>query len=155
MRQQLRSIALCAGVALMTTAGCMSTGGSTSGTKITQNEVNHIVKRRTTRAQLEALLGPPTYVSMMGDGRRMLFYSYMNTRIGGANTPIPVIPFAFSMNMTTRQQTLQVILSKHNVVQDYEFSDKTTGTTGSTTISPMGGYSHYNATTIETPKSER
>jgi hypothetical protein len=36
-------------------------------TKITQDDVNHIVKARTTRAQLEALLGPPNCMSMMGN----------------------------------------------------------------------------------------
>jgi outer membrane protein assembly factor BamE (lipoprotein component of BamABCDE complex) len=136
-----------AAVAAVVVGGCvMAGGGATSGTRITQDAIDHIVKGRTTRAQLEALIGSPDYVGMMGDGRRMLVYSYMDT-----GTQLSVLPLMAGMNSNMRHQTLQVILSKNNVVQDFEFSDKTTLATSRAT----GWYGHGNVTTVDTPASER
>ena len=54
--------------------GCAT--GYTHGNKLDQNTVSQIKKGVTTRAEVIAALAPPTNVSLMGDGRRMMFYSY-------------------------------------------------------------------------------
>jgi outer membrane protein assembly factor BamE (lipoprotein component of BamABCDE complex) len=107
--------------------GCASVD-SASGTQLSSDKISQIKKGVTTRAEVEALLGPPMNVTMMPDGRRMMMYTYTETK-GHANgmDMIPVVGL-FAGGGTQgqmRMQTLQVILGIHGVVEDYEFSDNT------------------------------
>jgi len=106
--QTLLLAALCAFL-----PACMSTNNS-SGVPIDAAKVSQIVKGKTTRAELEALLGKPEATVLVGDGRRMLTYSYseMNMRAGFGG-----------VKGTTRTQSLQVFLDQNGVVLDYELSD--------------------------------
>ena len=94
-------------------SACMSTNNS-SGQPIDAAKVAQIAKGKTTRAEVEALLGKPEATVLVGDGRRMLSYNYsqMNMRAGFAG-----------VKGTTRVQSLQVFVDRDGVVQDYELSD--------------------------------
>lgn len=146
-------------ITLLAVAGC----GTTSGTKMESSKVSQIKKGVTTRAELEQLLGPPANVSMMGDGRRMLFYRFSDTQqktgskllfasgfipfagmATGAASVVAAGAGAATSGSKTRMQMLQVILSKDGIVEDYEFSDKTMDVS----TSPLGA----KITTGETEK---
>lgn len=108
-------------------AGCMT---MSYGIKLDRNKVSQIQKGVTNRAEVEALFGPPAYVSLMNDGRRMMSYNFTETSM--APTPETLIPFvgafAGGMRGQTKTQTLQIILSKTDIVEDYEFTDNTSKT---------------------------
>jgi outer membrane protein assembly factor BamE (lipoprotein component of BamABCDE complex) len=104
--------------------GCAS---SSYGTKLDNNKVTQIQKGVTTRAQVEQMFGSPVNISLMGDGRRTMMYSYTesNTHADGTNF-IPVYNmFHHSASGTTHNQQLQVILTKADIVEDYVFNDGT------------------------------
>lgn len=105
-------------------SSCASTSG---GTQISSDKVSQIKKGVTTRAEVEGLLGPPAHVGLMSDGRRMMTYSFYETSAHATGaTYIPIVgAFAGGAKGQQRVQTLQIILTKEGVVQDYEFSDNT------------------------------
>ncbi len=104
--------------------GCAS---SSHGTKIEESRVSEIQKGVTTRAQIQQMFGQPMNVSLMGDGRRMMVYSYTqsDTHVKGTS----FIPFAGAYmggsEGTTEHQQLQIVLNKADVVEDYELSSGT------------------------------
>lgn len=109
---------------LGSTSGCAS---NSSGTKMDQAQIGQIQKGVTTRAQIEKMFGPPDTMSLMGDGRRMMLYSYTSTDThvkGTSFIPYAGIFMSGSEGKTEHQQ-LQVILTSNDVVQDYVFSDGT------------------------------
>lgn len=106
---------------LAASSGCMNTS---SGTPISTAAVSTIEKGKTTRAEVEALLGKPEMVMMLGDGRRMMSYAYTATKVGINPATAILGPFA-SGGGTSRTQTLQIFLTRDGVVEDYELSDST------------------------------
>lgn len=95
------------------------------------------------------MLGVPTTVSMIGDGRRMMFYTYTesSSQVKAAGF-IPIVgAFAGGGTMKTRTQTLQVMISKSGVVEDYEFSDNTQAQN-------MDGMGHMKSTSTPTTESK-
>ena len=112
---------------LATSTGCMNTS---SGTPINAAAVSKIEKGKTTRAEVEAMLGKPDMVVMMGDGKRCLSYSYSATKIGVNPATAMLGPFAKASG-SSRVQTLQVFVNKEAVVEDYELSDNTRDISGS------------------------
>ena len=104
--------------------GCYSTS---HGNPIDSNKVAGIQKGVTTRSQVEAMLGQPTNVSMLGDGRRMMTYSHTDVDTHAKGTSfIPVVGmFAGGATGEQHTQTLQVMLDKNDVVQDYEYNNNT------------------------------
>lgn len=128
--------------------GCASTK---YGNKMDPDSVARIQNGATTRTQVEEMLGPPTNVSMMPDGRRMLSYTYSETKAHA--TPITYVPFVGSFaggaKSKSRTQTLQVMVSKDGVVEDHQFNDNaTSGEYGSGLLN--GG--HTSTVTPTTPK---
>lgn len=111
--------------------GCMT---YTQGTRIDESQVSKIKKGVTTRAEIEAMLGPAENVVMMGDGKRMMEYRFMER--SAATSPATFIPYVnlFAGGVTRRDthQALQIILGKDGIVEDYEVSDSgnTTSSTG-------------------------
>jgi outer membrane protein assembly factor BamE (lipoprotein component of BamABCDE complex) len=103
-------------------AGCMS---HQYGTKLDSSKVSQIKKGVTTRVEVEALLGTPTQVFMIGEGRRTMSYSYTETSVhANAASYIPVAGmFLGGATGESQTQTLQIMISKSGVVEDYEFSD--------------------------------
>ena len=102
-------------------SGCMN---SSSGTPIDSAKVERIQKGKTTRAEVEALLGKPEMAVMMGDGKRCLSYVYSATKMSVVPSPGMLIGIG-SARGATRSQTLQVFVGKDGVVEDYELSDTT------------------------------
>lgn len=111
--------------------GCVSTS---HGSKLDRDKVAQIKKGVTTRSEVEGLLGPPTSAHLLGDGRRTLMYTFteMQSRATAASyvaaIPVPFMgsPAAWFIGGKKGQlknQMLQVILSKDEVVEDYEFTD--------------------------------
>lgn len=95
------------------------------GTQLDRTAVSRIRKGVTTRAEVEAMLGTPAYTSMIGDGRRLLCYSHTNTNAAAnLSTFIPLMPA--SATGQTQTQTLQVMVRKSGIVDDYEFNEGTT-----------------------------
>ena len=112
------------GIAL---SGCMTPGASSSnGTPINAEKVAQIQKGKTTRAEVETLLGKPTNVGMAGDGKRTMTYMYTETdaRIKSF-VPIPFVGVGTRVAATHRIQHLQIMLTKDGIVDDFEFSDDT------------------------------
>lgn len=71
------------------------------GTKIDPARVAELKHGVTTRQEVEQWFGPPMQTALIGDGRRMMLYSYYASK---------------------QQQTLQIILNSSNIVQDHEFN---------------------------------
>ena len=117
--------------------GCMSTGQ-----KMDQSKVDQIKKGVTTRAELETMFGTPFNVAMMGEGKRMMVFMFATVQVKATNY-IPVIGHLVG-GTDDRQQILKVILNKDNIVEDYEFSDKSTD-------NPNLGFSK----TIDTPAAKQ
>jgi len=97
------------------------------GNKLDSDAVHRIQKGVTTRAQVEAMLGPPGMMSLLPDGRRQGMYIFSQTK-GDALFYTPYVNY-FAGGTINRKQTLQVVY-KDDVVQDYEFSDTTEHTSG-------------------------
>ena len=114
---------------LAASPGCMSTSSS-SGVPIDAQKVAQIQKGKTTRAEVEALLGKPEMTVMVGDGKRCLSYAYTATNMGIKPSTMLLGPFA-KVDGTTRTQTLQVFVSREGIVEDYELGDTTRGISGS------------------------
>jgi outer membrane protein assembly factor BamE (lipoprotein component of BamABCDE complex) len=124
------SLAAGIGFAAMFLTGCMS-----SGTKMDRQQIDHqITKGVTTRSEVEANLGTPDHVAMMPDGHRSLSYQYFDSKIKGTS----FIPYAgmFMGGADHQRQTLQVLIDKNNVVEDYEFAEKATETSSN----PFGSH---------------
>lgn len=122
-RTRLRVLSLA--VALLTAPlGCFS---SSAGNRFDPNKVSTIQRHVTTRAQIEAMFGTPTSVALMGDGRRSMLYTHVDTETQVKGTTFIPVVGAFAGGATGKQriQTLQVILGKDNVVDDYEFNNST------------------------------
>jgi hypothetical protein len=124
---------------LLSLAACAPTM-TTSTPMLDANKVNQIEKGKSTMPEVEALLGKPSFVTMMGDGKRMAFYSGM-TMLSSAQvdpkTFIPIVgPFVATTNgqSSVRQQSLQIVYTADNVVQDYQFNDTTTNGTSSVNV---------------------
>jgi hypothetical protein len=129
---------VCAG---FVSSGCVS---GTSGTKqLEAGKVSQIKKGETTRAEVEAMFGPPDSVSMLPDGRRaMMYMAEQNHGDMSGTMTRSLIPFAAffpsSDTHTLRRQSLQIYLNANSVVQDYEFSDNTSEI--KTTASAFGAH---------------
>ena len=102
----------------------MISGCASTGQQMDKSKVDQIKKGVTTRAELEQMFGVPFNSMILGDGRRQLIFTFSKTQMKGQSL-IPVIGGLVG-GQTNRYQMLQVILNKDNIVDDYEFSDRTT-----------------------------
>ena len=103
-------------------AGCAH---QTHGKRIDQETVSQIKKGVTTKDEVEALLGPPTNISMLGDGRRMMLYNFMEVSTQATATSfIPFVGGLIGGAGQQRTQSLQIIITKSGVVEDYEYLDR-------------------------------
>lgn len=138
--------------------GCSSVNAE-SGTLMSQDKIAQIKKGVTTRAEVEALLGPPANVAMMPEGKRVMSYSYTSTKGEGHATAASFIPYVgmFAGGTKTegqmRIQNLQVMLNAQGIVDDYEFSDNT-NSINSTTGGFMG-ISNQSTTTTSQPTGSK
>jgi hypothetical protein len=136
---------------LLLAGGCSS---STTGTRIDHVRLDNIQKGVTTRAEVEAMFGPPASLSIAPDGKRTAFWQY--TEAEGRVKGTSFIPFAGAfMGGTTaeaRTQSLQVIYTREEVVDDFVFSGNTTQT--DTSSNPWSGRTNTR-TTAEQPASAR
>jgi len=139
-------------LAILSLSGCMAPQSTQFGNQIDSNTVSHIQKGVTTRAEVEARLGAPQSVAMMGDGRRILYYSFSDGNLEangvgkasgtltalswlGMLVPVPgasalgtagaVGSMGSGQNNSTRMQSLSICINGENIVDDYEFSDNT------------------------------
>jgi hypothetical protein len=109
---------------------------------LTSDKISQIKKGITTKAEVIDLLGQPDSVGMMGDGRRMMMYSGMQGKIDNSQSAFGAIPIAGALipehtSQIMHRQSLQVILSSDDVVQDYEYSDN--ASESDTSMSVLGG----------------
>jgi hypothetical protein len=96
--------------------GCTSVGMMTD-----TSHVQTIQKGATTRTDVEAKLGLPNMVSVMGDGSKIFIYNYREYRTR-SGTLIPFFGFVdFAFN--TKDQTLQIMLDRKDIVVDYVYTD--------------------------------
>jgi SmpA / OmlA family len=125
MRTQYVS-ALCLALLLIGFGGgCNSTSSGSSA--LSSDKVNQIQKGVTTKAQVEAMFGPPANVTMVSGGKRIMsyYFSQSNTHTD-AQSFIPVA--GLFLNKTegqTNTRTLQVNLDANDVVEDYQYNDNT------------------------------
>lgn len=156
MIQKAIAIAMCLAVAM--SIGCSVPTSSHTGTQISQSAVSRIRKGVTTRKEIESLLGPPMGVTMMGEGRRMMMYSGTEVHTStNLNMAIPIIGAMIPGRdeNTSRIQSLQIVLNRNDVVEDFEFSDNTTEAGG--TYSAFGGHgeSHTGPTNTNSTGTNR
>lgn len=103
--------------------------GSTHGTKLSSDEVSHIVKGKTTSSEIYSMFGSPMLVQdLPTNGERMLVYTYRSSNTkANAKSFIPIYgAFAGGSNSSMQQQTLTITLNKRGIVKDYKFDNKTT-----------------------------
>lgn len=106
-----RIFAMAAAVAL---SGCMA-----SGVQVDQKAVAQFQKGKTTIAEVEAALGPPSNSTISSDGNQIIMYNYfqMQTRpetfipyvgafVGGADTKNSFAMFVFNGNGVLTNYTL-------------------------------------------------
>jgi len=135
--------------------GCASQNFE-SGTPLSADKIAQIKKGVTTRSEVETLLGPPSNVLMMPEGKRVMSYNYTSTQVDAHATAGAFIPFVGMLtqnskaNAQMRTQTLQVMLTAASVVEDYEFSDNTSHTT-----STGAGLGQSNMTTTTQPSEKK
>ena len=72
-------------------------------------------------------------VNLQPDGRRVMVYSYTAMQGSGKITMM----VGMNSQMTMKQETLQVILTKDGIVEDFEFSGSTQDTKSKTGIGGM------------------
>ena len=117
-------------VATLLLAACAAS--QTSQQPMSRAQVESIQKGATTRAQIEAMLGPPTNVAIVDNGDRVASYRTRQTNYPPVNAAefIPLVGAFIAAgnpdNTSVRRQTLQVRYSPSGVVQDYEFLNTTT-----------------------------
>jgi hypothetical protein len=121
---------------------------NTGNQQLQKDKVAQIQKGVTTRTQVEAMFGPANHVQMMGDGRRTMVYTGIHQDINDSGELVRAVPFGgllipASHSSTRRITRLQIMLNKEEVVEDYEFSDNTTDSHG--TSSAFG--THVDETT--------
>lgn len=126
----------------------VGTGCSTTATEgnqsLTQENIAKITKGVTTRAQIEQMLGAPDQVTLLPDGRRMMTHQGSETKVDWSSRfvqgAVPFMAFVPMSDTTTmKRQTLQIMLDRRDVVEDYEFEDG--GTQTSQTASAFGARS--------------
>jgi outer membrane protein assembly factor BamE (lipoprotein component of BamABCDE complex) len=122
-------------------AGCAT---STIGNQnLNADNIAKIQKGVTTKAEVIELLGQPDTVGMMGDGRRTMIYSGMQGNVDNSQMMLTAIPIAGGLipehtSQSMHRETLQVILTNSDIVQDYEYSDNTSQT--DTSVSALGSH---------------
>jgi hypothetical protein len=110
--------------------GCSSVN-TENGVAMTPDKIAQIKKGVTTRAQIEALFGPPDNVAMMPEGKRVMSYNYTATNVSGHPNAASFIPYVglfaggAKAEGQTRMQKLQIMLNPQGIVDDFEFSDNT------------------------------
>jgi hypothetical protein len=130
----IRKMVVAAAAALLL-CGCASSSIQT-GTPIDPAKVSQIQKGTTTKAQVEAMFGPPTGINLMGDGRRMAVYSSYSNTAGAHVTPANFVPVVGMFVPVQGQglahmQQLQIIYTAQDVVEDDAFSENAIQTTTS------------------------
>ncbi len=137
----------------ITSIGCYS---ASTGTKIEKTKLTQITKGVTTRAQVEEMFGPPMHVAMRSNGGRMMMYS--GTETSGSINLVGAIPLVGLVapgqsKDRTRTQSLQIMLNKDDVVEDYEFNDNTRNTT--MTSSAFGAHAESSSTGSDASPSNK
>lgn len=97
--------------------GCLALlliGCASVGRKIAQEEVDKIQKGRTTRAQVDQLLGSPDHVTKDGDGNVTYEYVYAYAQAKGESF-IPVYG-AFAGGTKVQSQTVRVTFGPDGIV---------------------------------------
>lgn len=97
-------------------SGCMS-----SGTNVSDAQVDQFVKGKTSRAEVIASLGPPTSRARAANGDETLTYSYMNFS-PQAQSFIPLVGgFIAKTNMRSRMVTFK--FAPNGVLEDWSSTD--------------------------------
>ncbi len=105
--------------------GCVSdTSGSAA---LTAENVKQIKKNVTTRAEVEAIFGPPANSTLLGDGKRTMQYYYVESNMHSDwQAFVPILQlFGAKASGQTTTRSLQVILDASDVVVDYQYSEST------------------------------
>jgi outer membrane protein assembly factor BamE (lipoprotein component of BamABCDE complex) len=142
----MRSKTIIANIAVLIFFGLLGAGCATStigNQNLNSDNIAKIQKGVTTKAEVIELLGQPDTVGMMGDGRRMMIYSGMQGNVDNSQMMLAAIPIAGGLipehtSQSMHRQTLQVILTSADIVQDYEYSDNTSQT--DTSVSALGAH---------------
>ena len=133
-------------IAALLLAGCAAT--QTGQEPVSQAQVDSIQKGVTTRAQIDAMLGPPISISIVDNGDRLASYHTRQTTAPAVNVSVgPLLGPLIDSHESVRRQTLQVRYSASGVVQDFEFLDTTTVYSTDGTIQR----SNTNATPVSQP----
>jgi len=119
-----------AGALTLLPAACAATQSGQQ--PIGRAQVDSIQKGTITRAEIDAMFGPPNSVAIVDNGDRLASYRTHQTTYPPVNAAefIPLVgPFIAASsqdNTSVRRQTLQVRYSPSGVVEDYELLDTTT-----------------------------
>lgn len=112
----MRVAAILLAVALI--AGCV-----TSGTNVTESQIQELKKGQTTYSDALSIMGKPDEISRNSDGTRTATYSYAHSQVDGKT----FIPYAGAFIGGSHGQTKTVTLNfdTNNVLKDYSVSEGT------------------------------
>mgnify|MGYP006277757459 FL=1 len=105
----MRRLVILAGL-LVVVAGC-----ARSGTKVDPSELRQFEAGKTTYEEVVGVLGVPNYVSMTGDGRRLVSYIYAESQV----RPETMIPFVgvFVGGVDTNTNNVTLVFDENDVLQ--------------------------------------
>lgn len=103
-------------LALILISGCAS-----SGTKVSESQIQEIKKGQTTYSEVLNIMGKPDMISRTSDGTRVATYEYAHTQVDGKT----FIPFAgaFIGGGSTEVKTVEITFDANNVVKDYTVTE--------------------------------
>lgn len=102
------------------------TACAATGVQVKEEQLSRLEKGKTTYQEVISMLGNPTSSTLMGDGARMIGYTYVEHKTR-AETFIPYVG-AFVGGADTRANTVMLRFSKDGVLLDYMASANQFGT---------------------------
>lgn len=105
-------------LAVAVISGCVS-----SGTNVSDAQIQEIQKGKTTYNEVLSIMGKPDITSKDSDGTRTAIYSYSHSQVDGKS----FIPFAgaFIGGAHGQSKTVEITFDSNNVVKDYSVSEGT------------------------------
>jgi outer membrane protein assembly factor BamE (lipoprotein component of BamABCDE complex) len=107
---------------------------NTTGTKITDAQMNQFKDNQSTLQDVETALGNPTTVEKKSDGTTTIYYHYQNTSIDPTQY-IPVVGLATAGAQTNEMAVTTFVFNKNNIMISHAQGtsmNKTNGYLGST-----------------------
>lgn len=104
----------------------LALSGCATGTNVVQSQLAGVEKGKTTRAEIEARLGRPTFVVATTDGMTMLSYVYVDPRIRRKSFAAAALGSQAGVDATTRAAAFY--FDDKGTLTDYQGRERRYGT---------------------------